>query len=137
MSHLSHFVAHRWNPFFFYGFVRDGEVERIPCETKCLVLKKFWIERIFSPQGPSVANKGIYFGGAKLGEIGRGIALLAVQGDERAMLDSSRKWVAIEMPRVSGKVLFSVASLTGFTWLLAQDQVNPVIVYLLQLYLAF
>lgn len=105
--------------------------------TDCLMLKKFWNGADSSSLAPSVANKGTYFGGPGLGEIGRGIALLAGQGDERAMLDSSRKWVAVEMPRVSGKVLFSVASLTGFTWLLAQDQVNPVIVYLLQLYLAF
>lgn len=53
------------------------------------------------------------------------------------MLLSARKLVAVAVPRVAVKLSFSVASLAGFAWLLVQDRIHPVVVYLLQLYLAF
>lgn len=53
------------------------------------------------------------------------------------MLQSARKYVAVTVPRLPGKVLFSVSAVTSFVWLLTQDLVHPLAVYLLQLYLAF
>lgn len=51
------------------------------------------------------------------------------------MLDSVRKHVAI--PLVPGKVLLSATTIASFAWLLAHDQVHPLVVWALQLYLSF
>lgn len=53
------------------------------------------------------------------------------------MLESARKHVAVAVPRLPVKALLSVTTLASFTWLLAQDLIHPLVVYLLQLYLAF
>jgi hypothetical protein len=53
------------------------------------------------------------------------------------MLQSVRKQVAVGLPRVSVKMIVSISSLLSFAWLLTQDHIHPVVVYLLQLYLAF
>jgi hypothetical protein len=52
-----------------------------------------------------------------------------------AMLDSVRKHVAV--PYIPGKVLLSAATLASFGWLLAHDQVHPLVIYALQLFLSF
>lgn len=51
------------------------------------------------------------------------------------MLESVRK--SLEVPRVPVKAIWSVTTLGSFLWLLAQDMVHPMVVYLLQLYLTF
>jgi hypothetical protein len=51
------------------------------------------------------------------------------------MLDSVRKHVAV--PHVPGKVLLSVGTLASFGWLLSHDLIHPIVIYALQLYLAF
>jgi len=51
------------------------------------------------------------------------------------MLDSVRKHVAV--PYVPGKVLLSAATVASFGWLLAHDQVHPLVIYALQLFLSF
>lgn len=53
------------------------------------------------------------------------------------MLASARKLAEVALPQVSWKAVASVATVTSFVVLLAQDQIHPVVVYLLQLYLAF
>lgn len=53
------------------------------------------------------------------------------------MLESTRKFVSVTMPRVSWKFVWAASTLVSFAWLLAQDQIHPVVVYLLQLYLTF
>jgi hypothetical protein len=53
------------------------------------------------------------------------------------MLDSARKFVAFAAPQVPVKALLSLACAGSFAFLLAQDHIHPVVVYLLQLYLAF
>jgi hypothetical protein len=52
------------------------------------------------------------------------------------MLDSIRKHAAV-IPHVSVKVLLSAGVLTSFGVLLANDLVHPLVIYALQLYLAF
>jgi hypothetical protein len=51
------------------------------------------------------------------------------------MLDSVRKHVAV--PYIPVKALLSVGSLASFGWLLSQDMVHPIVIYALQLFLAF
>lgn len=51
------------------------------------------------------------------------------------MLDSVRKLSAV--PYVPGRVLLSAATIASFGWLLAQDQIHPLVVWALQLYLSF
>ena len=51
------------------------------------------------------------------------------------MLDSVRKHVAV--PHVPGNVLLSVGTLASFGWLLSHDLIHPIVIYALQLYLAF
>jgi hypothetical protein len=51
------------------------------------------------------------------------------------MLESARRIVA--MPRVPVRVLIGVGTLGSFTWLLAHDLIHPIVIYALELYLAF
>ncbi len=53
------------------------------------------------------------------------------------MLESARKTVALARPLVPWKALASITSIVSFVWLLAQDQIHPFVIYLLQAYLAF
>ena len=52
------------------------------------------------------------------------------------MLQSVRTRVA-EIPRVPVQLLISAGTLTSFAWLLLQNKVHPIFVYLLQVYLTF
>ena len=52
------------------------------------------------------------------------------------MLQSVRSHIA-EMPRVPTQLLISAGTLTSFAWLLLQNKIHPIFVYLLQLYLTF
>jgi hypothetical protein len=51
------------------------------------------------------------------------------------MLDTIRKHVAI--PHVPVKLLLSAGVVSGFGVLLAHDQIHPLVLYALQLYLSF
>ena len=52
------------------------------------------------------------------------------------MLESIRsRDVAIS--RVPARVVFSAGTLLSFTWLLLQNKIHPIVVYLLQVYLTF
>lgn len=51
------------------------------------------------------------------------------------MLDSARRSLVI--PRVPAQALLSAGTVASFTWLLAQDAIEPMLLYLLQLYLTF
>jgi hypothetical protein len=51
------------------------------------------------------------------------------------MLDSLRRTVAI--PQVPTRFWLPVLSLTAFGTLLVQDVIHPLVIFLLQLYLAF
>ena len=53
----------------------------------------------------------------------------------KPMLDSVRKHVAV--PYIPGRVLLSAATIASFGWLLAHDMIHPLVIYALQLYLAF
>lgn len=53
------------------------------------------------------------------------------------MLASARKFAEVALPQVSWRTVLSATTITSFVVLLAQDQIHPVVVYLLQLYLAF
>jgi hypothetical protein len=61
------------------------------------------------------------------------------------MLDRVRKHVTaatlshwqVTAPDLSLKVLVSAATLASFGWLLAHDLVQPIVIYAVQLYLAF
>ena len=50
------------------------------------------------------------------------------------MLQSAKR--ALALPAVSIELVYSVVVIGGFLLLLMQDRVHPLIVYLLQLYLA-
>lgn len=52
------------------------------------------------------------------------------------MLRSARKHVEA-LPAVPLTWLASVGSLGGFVWLLLQNQIHPLFIYLLQVYLTF
>ena len=52
------------------------------------------------------------------------------------MLDSVRSRV-LAMPRISAQALLSAGTLTSFAWLLLQDKIHPIFVFLLQVYLTF
>lgn len=58
-------------------------------------------------------------------------------GEERLMLESTRKAIAIHVPRLPMRAALSVGTVASFTWLLTQDLIHPFVIYLLQLYLAF
>lgn len=51
------------------------------------------------------------------------------------MLDSIRASAAV--PRVPARALFSVGTVASFGWLLANDLIHPVVIYLFELYLSF
>ena len=51
------------------------------------------------------------------------------------MLESVRRIAA--MPRVPVQLLLRVGTLGSFTWLLAHDLIHPIVIYALELYLAF
>lgn len=51
------------------------------------------------------------------------------------MVESVRKRVAL--PQVPVKVLLSTGTLLSFAWLLSHDLIHPLVIYALQLYLAF
>lgn len=59
-----------------------------------------------------------------------------VNSEEALMLESTRKNVAA-LPKVSVQMLLSVGTCASFFWLLLQDQVPPIVVYILQVYLTF
>lgn len=52
------------------------------------------------------------------------------------MLESARNR-ATALPRVPAKVLFSAGTLTSFGWLLFENKIHPLVIYVLQLYLTF
>ncbi len=51
------------------------------------------------------------------------------------MLESIRRVASI--PRVPTQAILTAGTLAGFGWLLANDQIHAMLVYLLQLYLTF
>ena len=51
------------------------------------------------------------------------------------MLESVRRLVSI--PQVSTEIYLSAGTILGFSYLLLTDQIHPVAIYLLQLYLSF
>ncbi len=51
------------------------------------------------------------------------------------MLQAIRK--AISVPQVPVEALATAVSVLAFGWLLANDLIQPIVIYLLQLYLAF
>ena len=52
------------------------------------------------------------------------------------MLDSVRSRV-LATPRISVQALLSTGALASFAWLLLQNKIHPIFVYLLQVYLTF
>lgn len=52
------------------------------------------------------------------------------------MLDSARS-LGFTIPRIPVQALISAGTLTSFAWLLLQNKIHPVFVYLLQIYLKF
>jgi hypothetical protein len=52
------------------------------------------------------------------------------------MLQSARN-VVVELPRIPTQLLLSVGTLTSFGWLLLQNKLHPMVIYLLQIYLTF
>jgi hypothetical protein len=69
------------------------------------------------------------------GELAAGLRDGAGEDEEEPMLDSVRK--AVSIPYVPGRVLLSAATVASFAWLLAHDMIHPLVIYALQLYLAF
>lgn len=52
------------------------------------------------------------------------------------MLESIRRRVQT-VPRVPTEALLSAGTLTSFVWLLLQNKIHPIVIYLLQVYLTF
>jgi len=52
------------------------------------------------------------------------------------MLESARKLI-VALPRIPAHLLLSVGTVVSFTWLLLSDQIHPILVYVLQVYLTF
>lgn len=52
------------------------------------------------------------------------------------MLDSLRQHTEV-VPRISAQAALSAATLTSFVWLLAQNRIHPIMVFLLEIYLTF
>ena len=52
------------------------------------------------------------------------------------MIQAVRARVAA-VPQISQQLLLAAGALASFGWLLAQDQIHPLFVYFLQLYLTF
>ena len=51
------------------------------------------------------------------------------------MIESIRRSFAV--PHIPTQHLLSAGTVVGFTWLLLQDAIHPLIVFLLQVYLTF
>ena len=52
------------------------------------------------------------------------------------MLESARNRV-VALPRIPTNALLSTGILASFGWLLYQNKIHPIVIYLLQLYLTF
>ena len=52
------------------------------------------------------------------------------------MLGSARNRVIV-LPRISAQMLLSAGTLASFGWLLLQNKIHPMVIYLLQIYLTF
>jgi hypothetical protein len=52
------------------------------------------------------------------------------------MLDSVRNRVEA-LPGIPVQVLLSAGTLTSFAWLLLQNRIHPIVIYLLEVYLMF
>ncbi len=52
------------------------------------------------------------------------------------MLESARQRI-ITLPRVPTQLMLSVGTIASFSWLLLQDKIHPLVIYLLQAYLTF
>jgi hypothetical protein len=76
------------------------------------------------------------FSGQDLPKLATALRRKGVNSEEALMLESTRKNVAA-LPKVSVQMSLSVATCASFFWLLLQDQVPPIVVYILQVYLTF
>lgn len=52
------------------------------------------------------------------------------------MLESARKYV-VALPKVPAHFLLSAGTVASFAWLLLQNRIHPIVVYVLQVYLTF
>jgi len=52
------------------------------------------------------------------------------------MLEFARNRV-VALPRVPVQVLLSAGTLVSFGWMLLQNRIHPIVIYLLQVYLTF
>lgn len=52
------------------------------------------------------------------------------------MLESARKYIGA-LPTVPAHVLLSAGTIASFGWLLLEDRVHPIFIYVLQIYLTF
>lgn len=52
------------------------------------------------------------------------------------MLESARNRV-VALPKIPTQALISAGTLASFGWLLYQNNIHPIVIYLLQLYLTF
>ena len=52
------------------------------------------------------------------------------------MLESIRASV-VALPRLPSRALLSAGTVASFGWLLANDAIHPVVIYLFELYLSF
>lgn len=52
------------------------------------------------------------------------------------MLESIRS-KSVAIPQIPAKAIWSVSTIGSFLWLVSQDLVHPLVVYLLQVYLTF
>ncbi|NJL28772.1 MAG: hypothetical protein HC897_13210 [Thermoanaerobaculia bacterium] len=52
------------------------------------------------------------------------------------MLESARK-VVVTIPKVPAHWLLSVGTVASFAWLLTQNRIHPIVIYLLEVYLTF
>ncbi len=52
------------------------------------------------------------------------------------MLESARRNIAT-LPKVPAQVLLSAGTMVSFAWLLANNRIHPILVYVLQIYLTF
>ena len=59
-----------------------------------------------------------------------------MNSEETLMLESTRSRV-LSIPRIPAQWLLSVGTLGSFSWLLLQNKIHPIVVYLLQVYLTF
>jgi len=52
------------------------------------------------------------------------------------MIESTRK-VVVALPKVPAHVVFSAGTVVSFAWLLMQNKIHPIVIYLLEVYLTF